>query len=206
MNHHPILNLLHVGDKVLVCGALLLLIDFLQSRFVLGISRVTTMIWCLSLVFISTNTLFVLIASALFVIAEIDRISYRIPDVFTKPAILTLSITLVMSPTPQRTLVALSALWLVVMYLLTHWMPESLGRGDVKLIAALLLANGYFRCGTDLEFLVNLLFLSSALALPGAITQRFRVPARHRFASNKPYPFAPAIASAWMLLAGFHIT
>ena len=129
------------------------------------------------------------LASLLMVISQIDRREYRIPDRVTKPWIATFTFLF----HQQHQLLLIAWLWLAGMYLVTALAPTTLGRGDVKLIAALTLTNGYFQITTPTTFLMVLLFLSSVIALPGAIRAHQR---------QEKYPFAPALSGACLLIFG----
>lgn len=174
--------------------SLLAVIVFLCDKFYLSINIAMAVIFSivLSIIFHDPVTLFV--GAMLFVIAEIDRREHRIPDVFTKPALYGLTIFF----HDEQYLLLFSWGWIALMYLVTRVFPFALGRGDIKLVGVLLLLNGYLQIHEHGEFLVNLLFLSSALALPMAITTRVRL-------GKKPFAFGPAIAGAWIWLIGSNL-
>lgn len=137
----------------------------------------------------STNVALQLLTIALLVISEIDRAEFRIPDVFTKPALFSLSIVTLEDVYTQITVLA----WLTIMYLITHYLPSALGRGDIKLIGVLLFMNSYLGDRAPVFFLVSLLFLASLFALPGSYLARRK---------GVNYPFAPAISGAALVLFG----
>ena len=137
----------------------------------------------------SMDVSFQLMAIALFVISEIDRAVLRIPDAFTKPALFSLSIVTLDDVHTQIT----ALVWLIAMYLVTHYLPTALGRGDIKLIGVLILINSHLGNRAPLFFLMSLLFLASLFALPGSYLARRK---------GVNYPFAPAISGAALVLFG----
>ena len=137
----------------------------------------------------STNVAFQLLAIALLVISEIDRAEFRIPDAFTKPALFSFSIVTLDDVHTQITVLV----WLIAMYLVTHYLPTALGRGDIKLIGVLLFMNRYLGDRAPVFFLMSLLFLASLFALPGSYLARRK---------GVNYPFAPAISGAALVLFG----
>lgn len=169
---------------------LLAFLYFLQSRFTLHLNFSLLSLMAILLSAINTNPVFQITGAVLIIISEIDRREFRIPDVFTKSALFTLSLLL----REQITLLILAWAWICVAYIVTTFAPHAFGRGDVKLIGALVLLNGYFRVGNEVNFLFILLFVASVLALPAALFRKFRgLPGK--------FPFAPAIAGAWLLLS-----
>lgn len=136
-----------------------------------------------------------LLAIALCHISLIDRREFRIPDWYTKPTLGFLTLLMLVTPSRYGTLFV-SWSWLIAMYVVTFFMPQILGRGDVKFIAALVLINDYYGRLSALDFLALLLFISSLVALPGAYRARIR---------GLKYPFAPAISGAALVLIGIGI-
>lgn len=181
------MRLHHVISECLVFFALFNLSTFLTSKFKVPVNRFVTGMVALISILASSDRIFQLTATLLFVISEIDHAQLRIPDVITKPALFLMSILFI----ENFTLLAVVAGWFMSMYLLTNLAPEILGRGDVKLIGALVLLNNYFATAPPLTFLLHLLFLASLLALPGAYLSRRR---------GIRYPFAPAISGAVVAL------
>lgn len=176
--------------------ALYFFLDFAQMKYGLELSRIFTLIFSVIVALCSLNPFFQIACVLLLLISEIDRRDYRIPDVFTKSAIA----ILVLVYRDERDLLLLTLFWFLVMYTLTYFAPALIGRGDIKLIAALLLGNGYFQLFPNNAFLLGLIALASALALPKALTNRFGSGTRG-IPGN--LPFAPSIAGSWILLAIF---
>ena len=139
---------------------------------------------------LSDDPIFLITGVLLLVIAEIDRREFRIPDIFTKSALFALIIFF----RTDASLLILTAGWIASMYLITYFIPHAFGRGDVKLIAVLILENGYFQSASHEVFLYSLISCASLLALPGVVAQRIK----GRFS---PYPFAPSIAAAWLVIS-----
>jgi prepilin signal peptidase PulO-like enzyme (type II secretory pathway) len=83
--------------------------------------------------------------------------------------------------------IALTFIWMLLMYSITHLFPGFIGRGDVKLIAALILVNELFSYIEPVRFLLLLLLVSSLIGLPGALIARKR---------GRTFPFAPALSVA----------
>jgi len=176
--------------------ALYFFLDFAQMKYALELSRLFTLSFTVIVALCSLNPFFQIACVLLLLISEIDRRDYRIPDVFTKSAIA----ILVLVYRDERDLLLLTLFWFLVMYALTYFAPALIGRGDIKLIAALLLGNGYFQLFPNSAFLLGLIALASALALPKALTNRFGSGAR---SAPGNLPFAPSIAGSWILLAIF---
>ena len=176
--------------------ALYFFLDFAQMKYGLELSRLFTLSFSVIVALCSLNPFFQLTCVLLLLISEIDRRDYRIPDVFTKSAIA----ILVLVYRDERDLLLLTLFWFLVMYTLTYFAPALIGRGDIKLIAALLLGNGYFQLFPNSAFLLGLIALASALALPKALTNRFGAGTR---GAPGNLPFAPSIAGSWILLAIF---
>lgn len=176
--------------------ALYFFLDFAQMKYALELSRLFTLSFSVIVALCSLNPFFQIACVLLLLISEIDRRDYRIPDVFTKSAIA----ILVLVYRDERDLLLLTLFWFLVMYTLTYFAPALIGRGDIKLIAALLLGNGYFQLFPNSAFLLGLIALASALALPKALTNRFGAGTR---GAPGNLPFAPSIAGSWILLAIF---
>jgi len=176
--------------------ALYFFLDFAQMKYALELSRLFTLSFSVIVAVCSLNPFFQIACVLLLLISEIDRRDYRIPDVFTKSAIA----ILVLVYRDERDLLLLTLFWFLVMYTLTYFAPALIGRGDIKLIAALLLGNGYFQLFPNSAFLLGLIALASALALPKALTNRFGAGTR---GAPGNLPFAPSIAGSWTLLAFF---
>ena len=176
--------------------ALYFFLDFAQLKYTLELSRLFTLSFSVIVALCSLNPFFQIACVLLLLISEIDRRDYRIPDVFTKSAIA----ILVLVYRDERDLLLLTLFWFLVMYTLTYFAPAFIGRGDIKLIAALLLGNGYFQLFPNSAFLLGLIALASALALPKALTNRFGAGTR---GAPGNLPFAPSIAGSWTLLAFF---
>ena len=176
--------------------ALYFFLDFAQMKYALELSRLFTLSFSVIVALCSLNPFFQIACVLLLLISEIDRREYRIPDVFTKSAIA----ILVLVYRDERDLLLLTLFWFLVMYALTYFAPALIGRGDIKLIAALLLGNGYFQLFPNSAFLLGLIALASALALPKALTNRFGAGTR---GAPGNLPFAPNIAGSWILLAIF---
>ena len=176
--------------------ALYFFLDFAQMKYALELSRLFTLSFSVIVALCSLNPFFQIACVLLLLISEIDRRDYRIPDVFTKSAIA----ILVLVYRDERDLLLLTLFWFLVMYALTYFAPALIGRGDIKLIAALLLGNGYFQLFPNSAFLLGLIALASALALPKALTNRFGAGTR---GAPGNLPFAPSIAGSWTLLAFF---
>lgn len=176
--------------------ALYFFLDFAQLKYTLELSRLFTLSFSVIVALCSLNPFFQIACVLLLLISEIDRRDYRIPDVFTKSAIA----ILVLVYRDERDLLLLTLFWFLVMYTLTYFAPALIGRGDIKLIAALLLGNGYFQLFPNSAFLLGLIALASALALPKALTNRFGAGTR---GAPGNLPFAPSIAGSWTLLAFF---
>ena len=176
--------------------ALYFFLDFAQMKYALELSRLFTLSFSVIVALCSLNPFFQIACVLLLLISEIDRRDYRIPDVFTKSAIA----ILVLVYRDERDLLLLTLFWFLVMYTLTYFAPALIGRGDIKLIAALLLGNGYFQLFPNSAFLLGLIALASALALPKALTNRFGAGTR---GAPGNLPFAPSIAGSWTLLAFF---
>lgn len=179
-----------LSERAICAIALLSFVNFVQSRFEVGLHIVVRILYVLLLTALSDDPLFLITGGVLIIIAEIDRREYRIPDIFTKSAIWAL---IILFRTDVQLLLIVTA-WISAMYLLTYFLPEAFGRGDVKLIAVLLLENGYFQSANHGHFLITLVGLASLLALPGLI-------ARKVGSSMSPYPFAPSIAASWLLIS-----
>ena len=176
--------------------ALYFFLDFAQMKYALELSRLFTLSFSVIVALCSLNPFFQIVCVLLLLISEIDRRDYRIPDVFTKSAIA----ILVLVYRDERDLLLITLFWFLVMYTLTYFAPALIGRGDIKLIAALLLGNGYFQLFPNSAFLLGLIALASALALPKALTNRFGSGTRGILGN---LPFAPSIAGSWILLAIF---
>jgi len=176
--------------------ALYFFLDFAQMKYALELSRLFTLSFSVIVALCSLNPFFQIACVLLLLISEIDRRDYRIPDVFTKSAIA----ILVLVYRDERDLLLLTLFWFLVMYALTYFAPALIGRGDIKLIAALLLGNGYFQLFPNSAFLLGLIALASALALPKALTNRFGAGTR---GAPGNLPCAPSIAGSWTLLAFF---
>lgn len=176
--------------------ALYFFLDFAQMKYALELSRLFTLSFSVIVTLCSLSPFFQIACVLLLLISEIDRRDYRIPDVFTKSAIA----ILVLVYRDERDLLLLTLFWFLVMYTLTYFAPALIGRGDIKLIAALLLGNGYFQLFPNSAFLLGLIALASALALPKALTNRFGAGTR---GAPGNLPFAPSIAGSWTLLAFF---
>lgn len=184
------LDISRVFAFVLNVSFLLAFLYFLQSRFTLDINILLLSLIAILLSAINANPAFQITGAALIIISEIDRREYRIPDVFTKSALFALSLLL----REQISLLIVAWAWICLAYIITTFAPHAFGRGDVKLIGALILLNGYFDVGNEFNFLVILLFIASFLALPAALFRKFRgLPGK--------FPFAPAITGAWLLLS-----
>ena len=93
-------------------------------------------------------------------------------------------------------LLLIAWLWMAVMYALTSFLPQAIGRGDIKLIGSLILIAPWLGTMAPAKFLLLLLLLSSSLAFPGAMWNRKK---RGQIA------FAPAISGAAMLLFGIGV-
>lgn len=186
---------MHVGFHLDFFMGFLLQIGFLHflaNKFAIELNYAVMILIPLLALSLFTDPKVQLIALVLFVVSEIDRVEYRIPDSITKPALFLLPFL------NSRNVGALTvtAFWLFTMYLLTQFFPSTIGRGDIKLIASLLLANSCLTSITgrdSLFFLIMLLFLASLFALPGALLARRK---------KLNYPFAPAISGAALLLFG----
>lgn len=168
-----------------------LLTDFLQQRFLLNLPRTMTFFYAFSLSLLFVNPVTLLLGSILLVIAEIDRREFRIPDVFTKPGLFALSIAQIQSVE----VLACAWGWVAIMYLLTHFKPSLVGRGDIKLIATLILASSFCTKIAPLSFLIHLLFLACLFSVPAALVGL-------RSGSSRHFPFGPALSAAAMLLVG----
>lgn len=131
----------------------------------------------------------ILLITLLFIISELDRSEYRIPDVFTKTTLF--AFTLLAGENWQ--LLVLTWSWMALMYLITYLAPQSIGRGDVKLIGSLLLISQWMIKVPPATYLLALLSLASVLALPAALWNR---------KARRHVPFAPAISAAALLLLG----
>lgn len=167
------------------------LIKFLSERFHLSLGVTLALSYTIALALIFPDPLTLVVGVLLLIISEIDRHEHRIPDVFTKPTLFGLTVIF----HDQLNLILMTWGWIGLMYLVTRLFPSAIGRGDVKLFGALLLVNGYFQIQPHEVFLIHLLFLSSALALPIAIVSRIR-------SGRNAVAFGPAIAGAWIALLG----
>ena len=183
---------IELSERIISAVTLLALINYIQCKFALGLHLVLSGTYVLLLSALSNDPTFLLTGGLLLIVAEIDRREHRIPDIFTKSAIC----ALIIFCRSDIKLIVIAVGWILGMYLFTYFLPEVLGRGDVKLIAALTLLNGYFQNGTHGGFLVTLLGLSSLFALPFALAARVSSGKTHT-------PFAPSIAAAWLVLAVF---
>jgi hypothetical protein len=171
--------------------SLIAVITFLCEKFYLWIDVMMVVIFTIILSLSFHEPIILFVGANLFIIAEIDRNEHRIPDVFTKPALFGLTIYF----HKDLYLLLIAWGWIGLMYLVTRFFPSSIGRGDIKLVGALLLLNGHLQIQSHERFLINLLFLSSILALPMAIGARLR-------SGKKAFAFGPAIAGAWVWLVG----
>ena len=183
-------------ETIVSTFALYFFLDFAQMKYALELSRLFTLTFSGIVTLCSLNPFFQITCVLLLLISEIDRRDYRIPDVFTKSAIA----ILVLVYRDERELLQLTLFWFLVMYTLTYFAPALIGRGDIKLIAALLLGNGYFQLFPNSAFLLGLLAFASALALPKALANRFGSGTR---GVPGNLAFAPSIAGSWILLAIF---
>ena len=176
-------------QKIILISAVIWFIRFCSIKLSLEIARTSSVIYAICLVSLRSEPLFIFAATILFVVAEIDRKEFRIPDFITKPALFFLTLY-------QATSIGLLVVawgWVVVMYLVTTLLPKSIGRGDIKLIGALILLAPLLSERPPLSFLCALLLLSSALALPGA---------KRSQKVGRGHPFAPAISGASLALFG----
>ncbi len=164
-------------------------IRLLSKYFHLVIPLLPLLAFVISLALTFNDARILIFGAIALVISEIDRIELRIPDILTKPAILLLSISLIDSVR----IIAVAWLWLWAMYVLTFFAPGVIGRGDVKLIAALILLYGLCTEGSVLSFLFLLCALSSLFALPEAVLAWRRERERH-------FPFGPGISGAALVL------
>lgn len=167
------------------------LLSFSAKRFLLDVPKWVLGGYSCAIVILTDTPGLWITASALLLISEIDRREFRIPDVLTKPTLLILTLWF----HNNLHLLLITWGWIAGMYWLTHCLPGSIGRGDIKFIGALLLLNGHFTIVGHGNFLLLLLFLASALALPTAMWRRVR-------GEVGPFAFAPAISGAAMLIFG----
>lgn len=182
------------ADWFILLLSLLALMNFLRDKFHLILGATSLLGYTILLVLLFRDPICLILGVILLIIAEIDRLEHRIPDVFTKPALFALTIFF----RDQLNLILIAWGWMSLMYLVTRFFPSAIGRGDIKLLGALLLINGYLQIQSHEKFLVDLLFLSSVLALPMAIATRIR-------SGKNPFAFGPAIAGAWIWLVGSNL-
>ena len=180
-------TLIFIAEHLSIAGILFYLLHFIQNKFALTIAPWLLILLVLALAMLSDSLVFQLCAISLFLISEIDRRERRIPDIFTKPAICVFAICYL----ENRTAIILAAFWLIAMYLLTQKFPSFIGRGDIKLVTALILLNEQFREIEPIAFLTVLLFIASMVGMPGALIARRR---------GISYPFAPALSVSALLL------
>lgn len=173
-------------------SAISFFLGFATKKLDLGISRFSAVTFAIVLGLYTNHHGLLLVATGLFIISEIDRIEFRIPDVFTKSALFIFTLM----ANGDWGLLLIAWLWMAVMYALTSFLPQAIGRGDVKLIGSLILIAPWLGTMAPAKFLLLLLLLSSSLALPGAMWNRKK---RGQIA------FAPAISGAAMLLFGIGV-
>ena len=176
-------------QKIILLSAVIWFIRFCSIKLFLEIPRTTSVIYAICLILLKSEPLFIFAATILFVVAEVDRMEFRIPDLITKPSLFLL--TLYQATSIEVLVVAWG--WVLVMYLITTLLPRSIGRGDIKMIGALILLSPLLSERSPLSFLCALLLFSSALALPGAKRKR---------KDRRGHPFAPAISGASLALFG----
>lgn len=179
--------------RILIIAFLLFVFtDFLRSKFSLDLSRLVIVTYSCLLVFVFSETALLLWGTCALVLSEIDRREYRIPDAITKPALFALSIWHAQS----FGVILFAWTWIALMYGLTIIAPHLIGRGDIKLIACLILLNEATTYIAPEAFLGYLLSLASLLALPEALL-------RQRSRRLHPFPFGPALSAASLLIFGF---
>jgi hypothetical protein len=181
-----------LGSFLIESAAILLFLGFVSKKLDIDISRFSAVTYAIVLSLYTDDHGLLIIATGLFVISEIDRIEFRIPDEFTKSALFVFTLM----ANGDWDLLAIAWLWMAVMYVLTFFLPQAIGRGDVKLIGSLILATPWMVNMAPAKFLLSLLLLSSSLALPGAMRNRRK---RGQIA------FAPAISGAALLLFGIGV-
>lgn len=174
--------------------SLFALIYFLRDKFELKLGGSLVLVYGILLSIIFHDAIVLFAGAIIFIVSEIDRREQRIPDVVTKPALF--GLTMIFHE--QLDLLLLAWGWIALMYLVTLMMPGAIGRGDIKLIAVLLLLNGHLHVQTHGRFLIDLLFLASVFALPFAVATRMR-------SGRKAFAFGPAIAGAWIWLVGLNL-
>jgi prepilin signal peptidase PulO-like enzyme (type II secretory pathway) len=160
---------------------------FFAKRLKLEISKLGIVFFAIILNCYTAEQGFIVLSIFLLLISELDRKELRIPDLFTKSSIFIFTIL----AGADFYLLAVAWGWIAFMYLVTFLFPEALGRGDVKLIGALVLLSKWMTQIPPHLVLAYLLVLASCLALPGAWWMRSR---------QRSYPFAPAISGATLLL------
>ena len=188
------MSLYLAASSLIVTISILAIITFLHDKFALRLGKLLVLFYVIILTLVFHDPISLFAGAILLIISEIDRREQRIPDVFTKPALFGLTVYF----HDQFNLLLITWGWIALMYLVTLFLPKAIGRGDIKLIGALLLLNGHLQIQAHGRFLINLLFLSSALALPVAIAARIR-------SGGKPFAFGPAIAGAWIWLVGLSL-
>ena len=125
-----------LGSFLIESAAILLFLGFVSKKLDIDISRFSAVTYAIVLSLYTDDHGLLIIATGLFVISEIDRIQFRIPDVFTKSALFVFTVM----ANGDWDLLAIAWLWMAVMYVLTFFLPQAIGRGDVKLIGSLILA------------------------------------------------------------------
>jgi prepilin signal peptidase PulO-like enzyme (type II secretory pathway) len=167
--------------------ATLWFVRFMLNKMDIEIPKVSVVVFSLALNLYTQEERLILLGAVLFLTSEFDRREFRIPDLFTKPA---LYIFTILAGLDWRHL-AVAWGWIALMYGFTYLAPHALGRGDVKFIGALILLSKWMTETPPQLFLALLLALASLLALPGSLLMRSR---------RRGYPFAPAISGATLLL------
>lgn len=182
-----------LSSSILSCiieiTAITLIVQFISGKLQVEMSRGYIFFFALILSAYTDERAVILLITLLFIISELDRSEYRIPDVFTKTTLFTF--TLLAGDNWQ--LLVLTWGWMALMYLITYLAPQSIGRGDVKLIGSLILVSPWMINVPPATYLLALLSLSSVLALPAALWNR---------KARRHVPFAPAISAAALLLLG----